>query len=85
MEKISVTLNDLGQWLLYRGLVCEMLVKTDNAEKVGGDLWEFTEALDMSFEETRVLPIDEWPAKVQADLKEFVIDWEMRNGMMRSE
>ncbi len=85
MEKISVTLNDLGQWILYRGLVCEMIVKTGNAEKIDGDLWEFTEALDMSFEETRILPIDDWHSKIQEDLSEFVREWEMQHGMMKAE
>ncbi|AXY85489.1 hypothetical protein HOU20_gp65 [Citrobacter phage Sazh] len=85
MEKMTVYLSEFGEWLLYRGLVCEMITKEGHLEKIDCDLWEFTESLDMSFDEIKELPIEEWPIKVKADLDEFVKDWEMRNGMMRAE
>lgn len=50
----SVYLNESGEWLLYRAMVCDALDKNPNVKKmIDCDPWEFSSALDMSFEETK--------------------------------
>ncbi|EDV3179091.1 hypothetical protein CSP48_004002 [Salmonella enterica subsp. arizonae] len=85
MEKISkvidegveyrqVELTDFGLWLLYRATVCYAIEKEQKTEHVGTDLWMFTGALDMSFDETKLLLLSEWQEKIEEDLKEFIED-----------
>lgn len=68
----SVYLNEVGEWLLFRAMVCEALDKNDFIKPLlGCDPWEFTSALDMSFEETRKLPLEKWHEQIGKDLQEF--------------
>lgn len=68
----SVYLNETGEWLLFRAMVCEALYKNDFIKPLlGCDPWEFTSALDMSFKETRKLPLEKWHEQIGKDLQEF--------------
>lgn len=67
-----VLLNEDGEFLLYRAMVCDALDKNPNVKKmIDCDPWEFSSALDMSFEEIRKLPLEKWPEQIDKDLQEF--------------
>lgn len=72
-KKIKVYyLNETGEWLLFRAMVCEALDKNEFVKPLlGCEPWEFTSALDMSFEEIRKLPLEKWPGQIDKDLQEF--------------
>lgn len=80
MERIEtivengVELTERGLWLLYRAMVCDAIEKENETETVGSDLWMFTDALDMSFDETKELVLSKWEEKINQDLKEFLSD-----------
>ena len=72
MNEKTVCLNEFGQWTLFRGLACYALERHGLTEKeLGCSLWEFTESLDMSFEEVRILDLALWATKVMADAEEL--------------
>lgn len=78
-----VLLNEDGEFLLYRAMVCDALDKNPNVKKmIDCDPWEFSNALDMSFEETRKLPIEKWHEQIRNDMQEFVDSWNFQNGMI---
>ncbi|QXV77413.1 hypothetical protein bas08_0038 [Escherichia phage DanielBernoulli] len=74
VEYRRVELTERGLWLLYRAMVCEAIEKAKETETVGSDLWMFTGALDMSFDETKELVLSKWEEKINQDLKEFLAD-----------
>lgn len=74
VEYRRVELTERGLWLLYRAMVCDAIEKANETETVGSDLWMFTDALDMSFEETKELVLSKWEEKINQDLKEFLSD-----------
>ena len=66
-------LNETGEWLLYRAMVCDALDKNPHAKEIiDCDPWEYSSALDMSFEETRESPLETWQDKIAQDLKEMI-------------
>lgn len=65
-------LNDVGRWVLFRGMVCNALDARQVSAADVADFWSFTEALDWSFEEVRSLPFEQWKKKVDADADAFV-------------
>lgn len=67
----SVYLNELGEWLLYRAMVCHEIVNKGMLDMIDCDPWEFSESLDMSFEEVRKLPLELWGSKIAADAEEM--------------
>ena len=72
MSGRNVNLNETGEWLLYRAMVCEAIdLNPDFKKKIGVDPWEFSSALDMSFEETREFPLETWHIKIKQDLQEM--------------
>lgn len=71
MSKRDVFLNDLGQWLLYRAMVCNELEKENMLDMIDCDPWEYSSALDMSFEETKSLPVEKWASKIAKDCEEL--------------
>lgn len=72
-EDINVRLNETGQWLLYRAMVCESLDRNPHAKAlIDCDPWEFSGALDMSFEETRKLPLEHWHEAISADMQQMI-------------
>lgn len=74
VEYLRVELTERGLWLLYRAMVCDAIEKANETETVGSDLWMFTDALDMSFDETKELVLSKWEEKINQDLKEFLAD-----------
>lgn len=79
----SVYLNETGEWLLFRAMVCDALDKNDFIKPLlGCDPWEFTSALDMSFEETRKLPLEKWHEQIRNDMQEFVDSCNFQHGMI---
>lgn len=79
MNERPVLLNETGEWLLYRAMVCEALEKNPHVKDViECDPWEFSSALDMSFEETRAMPIEKWQSKIAVDLQEMWDDLKKR-------
>lgn len=79
----SVYLNETGEWLLFRAMVFDALDKNDFIKPLlGCDPWEFTSALDMSFEETRKLPLEKWHEQIRNDMQEFVDSWNFQHGMI---
>ena len=74
VEYRRVELTERGLWLLYRAMVCDAIEKASESESVGSDLWMFTDALDMSFDETKELVLSKWEEKINQDLKEFLLD-----------
>lgn len=69
----SVWLNETGEWLLYRAMVCDCLDKNPHAKAmIDCDPWEFSSALDMSFEETRQKPLETWQDCIRADMQEMM-------------
>lgn len=60
-------MNDDLKLCLFRGIVCELLVKHGYL----WDKWEMAECLDMSFDEIKDTPVDEWPSKIEDDLLEY--------------
>lgn len=79
MGERNVTLNEVGLFLLYRAMVCEALDKNpDIKDALDVDPWEFTSALDMSFEETAKLPLEKWHIKIADDLDEMWQDLKKR-------
>lgn len=75
MSNKKATLNELGQWVLFRGLACHVMEKFGLTEdELGCSLWEFTESLDMSFDEIKNLPIERWGNKVLEDVTELKND-----------
>lgn len=78
-----VVLNEDGEFLLYRAMVCDALDKNPNVKKmIDCDPWEFSSALDMSFEETKKLPLEKWHEQIRNDMQEFVDSWNFQNGMI---
>lgn len=73
MEKErSVLLNEGGEFLLYRAMVCDCIEKNSFVKPyIDCDLWEFSGCLDMSFEETRKHPLEKWHEIIAKDLQEF--------------
>lgn len=74
VEYRRVELTERGLRLLYRAMVCDAIEKANETETVGSDLWMFTDALDMSFDETKELVLSKWEEKINQDLKEFLAD-----------
>lgn len=74
VEYRRVELTERGLWLLYRSMVCDAIENANETETVGSDLWMFTDALDMSFDETKELVLSKWEEKINQDLKEFLAD-----------
>lgn len=74
VEYRRVELTERGLWLLYRAMVCDAIENANETETVGSDLWMFTDALDMSFDETKELVLSKWKEKINQDLKEFLAD-----------
>lgn len=69
---IQVKLTEQGLWLLYRAACCEMMVRHGlTSEVIGCDVWLYTDALDMSFEDLKDRPIDEWPTLIANDVAEL--------------
>jgi hypothetical protein len=84
MNDRYVALNETGEWLLYRAMVCEALDQNpDIKDALDVDPWEFTSALDMSFDETRPLPLHKWQDKIRDDLQEMSDDWHFWHGQIR--
>lgn len=74
-EKKRVELTEVGQWILFRGLACHMLEVFGLTEReLGCGLWEFTECLDMSFEEIKDIDLVLWDTKIEDDIKELKKD-----------
>lgn len=73
-------MSTFNKWILFRGMVCEAVTmcKLDKA-LFGGDLWEFSECLDMSFDEVRHKPVEMWWPIIQRDLFAYVKDMEKLN------
>lgn len=67
-----VELNNNGEWLLFRALVCDAIVKDAYAATVISDPWDFSGALDMSFEDIRKHDLKAWPTYIARELKSFV-------------
>lgn len=64
----EVVLNDNGQWWLFRAMCCKALENIGlTSLELGAELWEFTESLDMSFDEIRVLPLESWGVLIEHD------------------
>ena len=70
MKLLLVDENKL--FLLYRAMVCAAFESAMVEEMVDGELWEFTECLDMSFEEIKNQPFGLWDSIIQNDLREFL-------------
>ena len=84
MKGRDVCLNDTGLWLLYRAMVCEALDQNpDIKDALDVDPWEFTSSLDMSFDETKPLPVNKWQDKIRDDLQEMSDDWHFWHGKIR--
>ena len=72
MSGKKVNLNEFGQLVLFRGLACHVMEALGLTEQeLGCSLWEFTESLDMSFDEIKELPIECWGNKVFEDATEL--------------
>lgn len=67
-----VELNNNGEWLLFRALVCDLITKDEYASAVISDPWEFSGALDMSFEDIRKHDLKDWPIYIARELESFV-------------
>lgn len=79
----SVYLNETVEWLLFRAMVCDAFDKNPNVKKmIACDPWEFSSALNMSFDETRKLPLEKWHEQIRNDMQEFVDSWNFQNGMI---
>lgn len=79
MGERNVTLNETGLFLLYRAMVCEALDQNQHIKDViEVDPWEYSSALDMSFEETAKLPLEKWHIKIADDLDEMWQDLKKR-------
>lgn len=73
IKERNVSLNETGEWLLYRAMVCDCFDKNPRAKAmIDCDPWEFSSALDMSFEETRQKPLSIWHECIKADLQEMI-------------
>lgn len=59
-------------FLLYRAMVCAAIESAMVEEMVDGDLWSFTDCLDMSFEEIKNQPFELWDSIIQNELREFL-------------
>lgn len=72
---MNVTLNENGQWILFRGLACHVLENFGlTASELGCDLWEYTSSLDMSFEEYKDIPLESWGERMQREVEELMKD-----------
>lgn len=79
MSGRNVKLNETGEWLLYRAMVCQAIDLNPHIKDViEVDPWEFSSALDMSFEETAKLPLEKWHIKIADDLDEMWQDLKKR-------
>lgn len=84
MTQRYVWLNEVGEWLLYRAMVCDAIEQNqDIKDSLDVDPWEFTSSLDMSFEETRLIPLEKWHEKISADLNEMSDDWHFWHGKIK--
>lgn len=73
MKERAVLLNETGEWLLFRAMVCEAIEKNPNVrEFIDCDPWEFSSALDMSFEEIRQKPLETWQEHIVNDMREMM-------------
>ena len=69
----EVKLTNYGSWVLYRGMVCDILEQFQVVGEYSGvDSWEFSSALDMSFNECYKLPVEDWPKMIRKDIKEYL-------------
>lgn len=72
---MNVHLSDDGLWILFRGFACHVMEAYGlTARELGCELWEFTESLDMSFEEYQDLPIEMWGEKMEREVRELKAD-----------
>lgn len=79
MGERNVTLNETGLFLLYRAMVCQAIDLNPHIKDViEVDPWEYSSALDMSFEETAKLPLEKWHIKIADDLDEMWQDLKNR-------
>lgn len=79
MSERNVALNEAGLFLLYRAMVCQAIDLNPHIKDViEVDPWEFSSALDMSFEETAKLPLEKWHIKIADDLDEMWQDLKKR-------
>lgn len=79
MSERNVTLNETGLFLLYRAMVCQAIDLNPHIKDViEVDPWEYSSALDMSFEETAKLPLEKWHIKIADDLDEMLQDIKKR-------
>lgn len=73
MKERAVLLNETGEWLLFRAMVCEAIEKNQNVRDfIDCDPWEFSSALDMSFEEIRQKPLETWQEHIGNDMREMM-------------
>lgn len=55
------------KWSLFRGIVCDLLVKHGyNADK-----WEMANCLDMSFDEISNTPVEYWKESLEKELIDY--------------
>lgn len=67
-ELKRMNLNPVGQFLLYRAIVCKELSK----KLFKGDAWQFSGLLQDSFEEHASEPVNRWGALIRIDLADFI-------------
>lgn len=70
MSNINMRLTDKAKWLLFRALVCESLTNAG----FKGDSWEFSGDLDMSFDDIKDKPINNWTKLIRKDLEDYKRD-----------
>lgn len=71
MTKVLI-LDEDKLFLLYRAMVAEIIEANMIERLLDCDIWTFTEALDMSFEEIVDKPFYLWQSIIQKDLLEFL-------------
>lgn len=75
-----MVINSFNKWILFRGIVCESIISSRlDLEMFGGDVWEFSSCLDMSFDELKDKPVEMWWPIIQNDLFAYVADWKKQN------
>lgn len=73
MKERAVLLNETGEWLLFRAMVCDAFDKNPHAKAlIDCDPWEYSSALDMSFDEIRQRPLGTWQDAIAADMQEML-------------
>jgi hypothetical protein len=53
-------------------MVCDIIEKNGCINEIDCDPWEFSGALDMSFEEAKLYPLEAWSGKILDDLNEYL-------------